>query len=59
MFREATMAEIAEILRLWLAGTPRKRTAAWVRAGPPKAVRWYVAVASETGLRRGAATACA
>jgi transposase len=54
MFREVTMVEITEVLRLWLAGTPKKRIAAQVGLDP-KTVRRYVAVASETGLRPGTA----
>src|SRR5439155_191059 len=52
MFREVTMVEITEVLRLWLAGTPKKRIAAQLGVDP-KTVRRYVEVASETGLRAG------
>jgi hypothetical protein len=54
MFREVTMVEITEVLRLWLAGTPKKRIAAQLGLDP-KTVRRYIAVASETGLRPGTA----
>jgi hypothetical protein len=38
MFREVTMVEITEVLRLWLAGTPKKRIAAQLGLDP-KTVR--------------------
>jgi len=52
MYREVTMVEITEVLRLWRAGVPKKRIAA--RLGlDPKTVRRYVCVAAGTGLRVG------
>jgi transposase len=54
MFREVTMVEITEVLRLWLAGTPKKRIAAQLGLDP-KTVRRYVEVSSQTGLRPGTA----
>ncbi len=53
MYREVTMIEITEVLRLWVGGTPKKQIAARVGLDP-KTVRHYVAVAAETGLRPGA-----
>jgi hypothetical protein len=53
MYREVTMIEITEVLRLWRDGVPKKRIAA--RLGlDPKTVRRYITVAEETGLRVGA-----
>lgn len=49
MYREVTMNEIKEVLRLWLAGVPKKRIAAQVGLDP-KTVRRYVAVAQTSGL---------
>lgn len=54
MYREVTMVEITEVLRLWLAGTPKKRIAAQLGLDP-KTVRRYVEVSSETGLQPGTA----
>jgi transposase len=54
MYREVTMVEITEVLRRWLAGTPKKRIAAQLGLDP-KTVRRYVEVSSETGLRPGMA----
>ena len=54
MYREVTMLEVTEVLRLWLGGMPKKRIAAQVGLDP-KTVRHYVAVATGTGLPRGAA----
>jgi transposase len=54
MFREVTMVEITEVLRLWLAGTPKKRIAAQLGLDP-KTVRRYVEVSSQSGLRPGTA----
>ena len=54
MYREVTMVEITEVLRLWLAGTPKKRIA--VQLGlDPKTVRRYVEVSGQTGLTPGVA----
>ena len=52
MYREVTRIEIAEVLRLWLAGTPKKRIAA-VLGLDRKTVRHYVGVAEGTGLLVG------
>jgi transposase len=49
MYREVTMNEIKEVLRLWLGGTPKKRIAAQLSLDP-KTVRRYVAVAETSGL---------
>ncbi len=49
MYREVTMNEITEVLRLWLAGSPKKRIAAQLSLDP-KTVRRYVAVAEASGL---------
>lgn len=53
MFREVMMVEITEVLRLWLAGTAKKRIAAQV-GFDPKTVRRYIEVAGQTGLQPGA-----
>lgn len=52
-FREVTMIEIKEVLRLWLAGVPKKRAAAQLGLDP-KTVRSLVRRADGLGLRRGA-----
>jgi transposase len=49
-YREVTMIEIKEVLRLWLAGLPKKRIAAQLGVDP-KTVRRYVAEAERSGLR--------
>ncbi|MFQ5515884.1 MAG: transposase [Myxococcota bacterium] len=50
-YREVTMVEIREVLRLWLAGVPKKVAAR--RLGlDPKTVRRYVAAAEEKGVDR-------
>ena len=43
MYREVTMFEVTEALRLWLSGTPKKRIAAQLGLDP-KTVRHYVTV---------------
>jgi transposase len=48
-YREVTMVEIKEVLRLWRAGTPKKRIAAQLTLDV-KTVRRYVAAAESTGL---------
>lgn len=49
MYREVTMLEITEVLRLWRDGVPKKRIAA--RLGlDPKTVRRYITVAEGQGL---------
>jgi hypothetical protein len=49
-YREVTMIEIKEVLRLWLAGVPKKRIAATLCVDP-KTVRRYIAQAEACGLR--------
>lgn len=51
-FREVTMIEIKEVLRLWLAGVPKKRAAAQLGLDP-KTVRSLVRRADALGLHRG------
>ena len=53
MFREVTMVDITEVLRLWVAGTPKKRIAAQFGLDP-KTVRRYVAVARRPACSRAA-----
>jgi len=49
MYREVTMVEIAEVVRLWRDGVPKKRIAA--RLGlDPKTVRRYVNAAEASGV---------
>jgi hypothetical protein len=48
-YREVTMVEIKEVLRLWRAGTPKKRIAAQLTLDV-KTVRRYVAAAESCGL---------
>jgi len=50
MYREVTMIEVTEVLRLWRDGVPTKRLAAQLGLDP-KTVRRYVEVASAHGLR--------
>ena len=50
MFREVTMVEVKEVLRLWRAGLPRKRMAAQVGLDP-ETVRRYLAAATAAGVR--------
>jgi len=51
-YREVTMLEVKEVLRQWLAGSPKKRIAA--RLGcDPKTVRRYIAIATTLGLDPG------
>ena len=49
MYREVTMIEITEVLRLWRDGVPKKRIAARLGLGP-KTVRRYITTAETTGL---------
>jgi len=50
-YREVTMVEIKEVLRLWLTGTPKKAIAA--RLGcDPKTVRRYIRAAEAQGASR-------
>jgi transposase len=50
MYREVTMVEVTEVLRLWRAGLPRKRLAAQLGLDP-KTVRRYLAAAAAAGVR--------
>ena len=50
-YREVTMIEIKEVLRLWLAGMPKKRIAAQLGIDP-KTIRRYIAQAEASGLQR-------
>jgi hypothetical protein len=49
MFREVTMIELKEVLRLWGKGLPKKRVAAQLGLDP-KTVRRYVSAATAAGL---------
>jgi hypothetical protein len=50
MYREVTMIELREVIRLWRERMPKKRIAA--RLGlDPKTVRRYVGAAEAAGLR--------
>ena len=51
-YREVTMIEVKEVLRLWVAGTPTKRVAAMLGLDP-KTVRRYVKGAAGVGLTPG------
>jgi len=51
-FREVPMVETKEIVRLWMAGLPKKRIAARVGVDP-KTVRHYVRAAERAGLEPG------
>lgn len=50
-YREVTMLEVKEVLRLWLRGVPKKRVALQ-RGLDPKTVRRQIELAQECGLRR-------
>ena len=50
-FREVTMLEVKEILRLWLAGAPKKRVAQQL-GFDVKTVRRYLAAAKARGLEQ-------
>jgi len=50
-YREVTMVETKEMLRLWLAGVPKKQIARQLRIDP-KTVRRYVKAAEGLDLRR-------
>lgn len=50
MYREVTMVEVKEVLRLWRAGLPRKRLAAQLGLDP-KTVRRYLEAATAAGVR--------
>src|SRR5512134_4092013 len=49
MYREVTMIELKEVLRLWAEGVPKKRIAAQLGLDP-KTVRRYVTTAEKAGL---------
>ena len=53
MYREVTMIELREVLRLWREGLPKKRLAAQLGLDP-KTVRRYLAAAEATGLQADA-----
>jgi transposase len=54
MYREVTMIELKEVLRLWGEGVPKKRLAAQLGLDP-KTVRRYLTAAEAAGVRAGAA----
>ena len=49
-YREVTMFEVKEVLRLWLAGVAKKRIAAQLGLDP-KTVRRYLRATAAAGLR--------
>jgi hypothetical protein len=49
-YREVTMVEVKEVVRLWVKGIPKKRIAAQLGLDP-KTVRRYVAAAGGCGVR--------
>lgn len=51
-YREVTMVEVKEVLRLWLAGVAKKRIARTLGANP-KTVRRYTELAAAQGLAPG------
>jgi hypothetical protein len=53
MYREVTMVEVTEVLRLWRAGLPKKRIAAQLGLAP-RTVRRLVAAATAAGVREDA-----
>ena len=52
MYREVTMLEVKEVLRLWREGMPTKRLAAQLGLDP-KTVRRYLRAATAAGLAEG------
>src|SRR2546425_12438492 len=56
MYREVTMIELKEVLRLRGEGLPKKRLAAQLGLDP-KTVRRYLAVAASVGVQAGAGAA--
>ncbi len=50
MYREVTMIELKEVLRLWAEGLPKKRVAAQLGLDP-KTVRRYLLAAAAAGVR--------
>jgi transposase len=55
MYREVTMLEVTEVLRLWRAGLPTKRLAAQLGLDP-KTARRYLTIAERVGLRQDGPT---
>jgi len=55
MYREVTMVEVKEVLRLWSEGVPKKRLAAQLGLDP-KTVRRYLRAAAATGWRAESGT---
>ena len=55
MYREVTMIELKEVLRLWGEGLQKKRLAAQLGLDP-KTVRRYLRAADAAGVRAGAGT---
>ena len=53
MYREVTMVEVKEVLRLWRAGVPRKRVAAQLGLAP-RTVRRYLEAATAAGVHGAA-----
>lgn len=51
MYREVTMVEVKEVLRLWRGGVPTKRLAAQLGLDP-KTARRYLRAAEAAGVRR-------
>jgi transposase len=49
-YREVTMIEAKEVLRLWMSGMGNKRIARWLDLDP-KTVRRYIGAAQEHGIR--------
>ena len=49
MYREVTMLEVKEVLRLWREGAPTKRLAAHLGLDP-KTVRRYLGAAAAAGV---------
>jgi hypothetical protein len=50
-YREVTMVEIKEVLRLWMGGAKKKRIAAQLTIDV-KTVRRYIQAAQDAGRRR-------
>jgi hypothetical protein len=57
MYREVTMIEVLEVLRLWRAGLPTKRLAAQLGLDP-KTARRYLSVAETVGSVSGVCRVC-
>ena len=58
MYREGTMVEVKEVLRLWRAGLPKKRVAAQLGLAL-RTVRRFVSAATAAGLGVDAGAAAA